>query len=149
MKLTPAQMKTLAEARQILEEQATYGDVFNSPTCVRDYMAVRIAHLEHEVFLVMYLDTQHRLIEARQEFRGTIDAASVYPREIAKSALELNAAAVVFGHNHPSGMTEASQADKRLTLRLRDALGLFDIKVLDHVIVGAGPSYSFAEKGLL
>ena len=105
--------------------------------------------LEHEVFAVLFLDTQHRLIEYSELFRGTIDSASVYPREVLKEALRLNAAAVIVSHNHPSGNPEPSAADKSLTKRLREALAMVDVRVLDHIIVGGTETTSFAEQGLL
>lgn len=125
------------------------GNSFTTPDSVKQYLALELGNLEHEVFAVMYLDNRHHLIDCVHEFKGTIDGASVYPREIAKSALKHNAAAVIFAHNHPSGLADPSAADIRLTERLKTALSLFDIRVLDHVIVGANQFYSFAESGSL
>ena len=125
------------------------GGVMSSPAAAKSFLRLNLELLEHEVFAVMFLDNQHRLIEFRQLFRGTIDAASVYPREVVKAALDVNAAAVVFAHNHPSGVAEPSQADIRITQRLRDALALVDIRVLDHMVVGHGELVSFAERGLI
>ena len=114
----------------------------------RDSLDNKLAGFEHEVFAVLFLDTRHRLIEYREMFHGTIDSASVYPREVVKEALRLNAAAVILSHNHPSGSPEPSQADKVLTQRLKEALGLVEVRILDHVIVGGMETVSFAEKGL-
>ncbi|MBG7617343.1 MAG: hypothetical protein IZT57_03090, partial [Chloroflexi bacterium] len=104
---------------------------------------------EREIFCVLYLTSQHQLIEVEELFMGTIDGAAVYPREIAKAALRRNAAAVILGHNHPSGTTEPSAADKRITERITSSLGLLDIRVLDHVIVATNGAFSFAEEGLI
>lgn len=133
----------------ILEEDFLRPDSMNSPDQTRKYLQVKLAPYEHEVFCVIFLDTQHRVQSYEEMFRGTIDASSVYPREVVKRCLQLNAAAVIFAHNHPSGIPEPSQADQRITLRLRDALALVDIRVLDHIVVGGIKSVSFAEQGLL
>ena len=125
------------------------GAEFTSPALVKEYLRNKLAGFEHEVFAVLFLDTRHRLIEYREMFHGTIDSASGYPREVVKEAFRLNAAAVIFSHNHPSGNPEPSSADKVLTQRLKEALGLVDIRVLDHVIVGGSSSTSFAEYDLL
>lgn len=119
------------------------------PVAVRKYLSAKLADFEHEVFAVLFLDTQHRLIEYSELFRGTIDSASVYPRELVKEALRLNAAAVIVSHNHPSGNPEPSGADKVLTQRLREALALVDVRTLDHIIVAGGSTISFAERGLI
>ncbi|MCL4169188.1 UNVERIFIED_CONTAM: hypothetical protein GTU68_063365, partial [Idotea baltica] len=121
----------------------------NNPSQVKVFCQLQLAALEHEVFGVLFLDSQHRLLVFSEMFRGTIDGAAVYPREVAKACLQVNAAAVVFTHNHPSGNPEPSQADTRITKRLVAALQLFDIRVLDHIVVGGGRSVSFAEEGLL
>ena len=105
--------------------------------------------MEHEQFCALFLDSQHRLIEFAELFRGTLDSASVYPREVAKEALHHNAAAVIFAHNHPSGIAEPSMADRKITKRLQEALGLFEIRVLDHIVVGSPGMVSFAEEGLI
>ena len=112
-------------------------------------LRLRIGDKEREVFCVAYLDSQHCLIGVDELFYGTIDGAAVYPREVAKSALANNAAAVCFGHNHPSGAVSPSEADKRITKRLQDALSMLGIRVLDHIIVSPKESYSFAEHGLM
>lgn len=109
----------------------------------------KLAGIEHEVFGVIFTDSQHRLIAYKEMFSGTIDAASVYPREIVKTALRLNASALIFTHNHPSGIASPSEADKRLTARLKEALSLIDARVLDHIIVAGSSTLSFAEHGLL
>ena len=119
------------------------------PVAVRKYLSAKLADFEHEVFAVLFLDTQHRLIEYSELFRGTIDSASVYPRELVKEALRLNAAAVVVSHNHPSGNPEPSSADKVLTQRLKEALGLMEVRTLDHIIVAGSDTVSFAERGLI
>jgi DNA repair protein RadC len=138
----------LQKASQILEARAKYSTAaaLTEPAAVKALLIPRLRHLEHEVFCVIYLNNQHKLIEIENAFTGTIDGCSVYPREIAKRALELNTAAVIFAHNHPSGVTNPSSADRRITDRLKAALQMFDIRVLDHVIIGEG-EYSFAEGG--
>ena len=122
---------------------------FTKPSDVSNYLTLKLGNLEHEVFAVMFLDNRNRLIEYNEMFRGTIDGASVYPREVAKHALAVNAATVIFGHNHPSGVAQPSTADQRITEALKLALGLFDIRVLDHFIIGGRDAYSFAEYGLI
>jgi len=124
------------------------GTTISSPQDTKAFLQLRLGHLEHEVFAVLWLDNRHRLIAFEELFRGTIDGASVHPREVVKSAMRHNAAAAIFAHNHPSGLAEPSQADQRITQRLQEALGVVDVKTLDHVIVGAD-TCSFAERGLL
>jgi DNA repair protein RadC len=119
---------------------------FTNPTNVKEFLKLKLGAHDREVFAVMFLDNQHQLIEFEELFFGTIDAASIYPREVVKAALNHNAAAVVFAHNHPSGIAEPPQADRRITQRLVDALKLVDIRVLDHIVVGED-CVSFAEKG--
>jgi DNA repair protein RadC len=109
----------------------------------------RLRDLDHEVFACLYLDTRNRVLKYEELFRGTLDGASVHPREVVKQALAQNAAALIFAHNHPSGVAEPSGADERITRRLRDALALVEIRVLDHIVVGDGEAVSFAERGLL
>jgi DNA repair protein RadC len=133
----------------MLEEDYFRPDAINSPDQTRNYLQIKLAPLEHEVFCVLFLDSQHRVIRFEEMFRGTIDAASVYPREVVKRCLQLNAAAVIFAHNHPSGIPEPSQADIRLTAKLVDALSLIDVRVLDHIVIGGVLSISMAEQGLL
>ena len=113
------------------------------------YIQMRLHGREHEVFAVMFLDTRHRVIEFAELFRGTIDSATVHPREVAKEALQRNAAAVILAHNHPSGIAEPSSADISLTRRLVEALALLDIRVLGHILVGHGETTSFADRGLM
>ena len=139
----------LDAARLALSTRVKRGTSLTSPKLVRDFLTVQLGALEHEVFCVAYLDNRHRLIEFVQLFRGTIDGASVHPREVVKQALQLNAAAVIFAHPHPSGIAEPSHADEIITHRLREALALVEIRVLDHLIIAGGDVVSFAEKGLL
>jgi DNA repair protein RadC len=123
--------------------------MLNSPSAVRQYLTLRMAQLEHEVFMVLFLDSQNRAIAIEEMFRGTLTQASVYPREIVKRALQLNACSVIFAHNHPSGVAEPSHADENLTQNLKKALALVDVQVLDHFIVAGAKTLSFAERGLL
>jgi DNA repair protein RadC len=120
-----------------------------APSATREYLTTMLAPEERELFVMLALDNRNRLLASEILFAGTIDGASVHPREVVKCALRHNAAAVIFSHNHPSGVAEPSQADELITRRLRDALALVDVRVLDHFVVGAGCSYSFAERGLL
>jgi DNA repair protein RadC len=136
-------------ARRALKEELQRGDALNSPRAVRDYLKLLLAGRQQEIFLVLFLDTQHRVIAAEELFHGTLSQTSVYPREVVKRTLEHNAAAVIFAHNHPSGIAEPSQADQLLTAALKQALGLVDVRVLDHFVVAVGQILSFAEKGLL
>lgn len=121
----------------------------NSPGAVREYLAARLRDRPYEVFCCLYLDNRNRLITIEELFRGTIDGASVHPREVVRQAISHNAAAVILAHNHPSGVAEPSQADEAITQRLRNALALVDIRVLDHLVIGDGRTVSFAERGLL
>lgn len=139
----------IAAVHRALTHRFRRGSALDSPDVVRSYLQVHLAQLEHEVFCMLALDNRHRLIARIDLFRGTIDGSSVYPREVVKEALKHNASAVLFVHNHPSGVAEPSQADELITQRLRDALGLVDIRVLDHLIVGGERVTSFAERGLL
>ena len=142
--------EVIAAAIRFVEEKATYTSAtLQSARDTKDLLRLRIGDSEREIFCVLYLNSQHQLIEVEELFQGTIDGAAVYPREIAKAALAHNAAAVILGHNHPSGTTEPSAADKRITERITSALGLLDIRVLDHVIVAPQSSFSFAEGGLI
>ncbi|MFO1381805.1 MAG: DNA repair protein RadC [Chitinivorax sp.] len=136
-------------ARRALSEQLEQRDVFNSPGAVRHYLQLKLRPLRYEVFAAIFLDTQNRLLATEELFRGTLAQTSVFPREIVKRALFHNAAAVLFAHNHPSGIAEASQADQHLTQVLKQALGLIDVRVLDHFIVAADQVFSFAEHGML
>lgn len=136
-------------ALAVLQDLHRPGLELPSPNSTRDYLRVLLADRKAEVFGCMYLDNRHRVIETAELFQGTIDGAAVYPRVVVQQALTLNAAAVMFFHNHPSGVAEPSNADEAITRRLKDALALVDIRVLDHFIVTAGESLSFAERGLL
>lgn len=120
-----------------------------SPAAVRDYFRLLFAHKEHEAFVGLFLDAQHRVIDAEELSRGTLTQTSVYPREVVKACLRWNAAAVIFAHNHPSGVAQPSQSDELLTRNLKEALSLIDVKVLDHFIIAGNASISFAERGLL
>ena len=134
-------------ARRALAEQLRERPVFDSPNAVRDYLQLQLAQRPHEVFAVLFLDSQHRLIALEELFRGTLGQTSVYPREVALRALHHHAAAVVLAHNHPSGSVQPSRADETLTQTLKSTLALIDVRVLDHVIVGPGQAWSMAEKG--
>jgi DNA repair protein RadC len=136
-------------ARHALSIRIRKGKVLDSPKATADFLTARLAEREHEVFTLIYLNTRNRLIACQDLFRGTIDGASVHPREVVKEALRHNAAAVIIAHNHPSGVAEPSYADELITTRLREALALVDIRVLDHIIVAGGETLSFAERGLL
>jgi DNA repair protein RadC len=135
--------------RRCLAADLQAASALTSPGAVRDYLRLAIAAREHEVFVCLWLDAQHRVIRAEELFRGTLTQTSVYPREIVKAALGANAAAVIFAHNHPSGAAQPSQADELLTRNLKDALALVDVKVLDHFVVAGNQAISFAERGLL
>lgn len=136
-------------SRRYMMEQCQRAAVFNSPQAVYDYLTLELRGLQQEVFMVLYLDSQNRLIKEETLFYGTINAASVYPREVLKAALKNNAAALILAHNHPSGIAEPSQADKLITTKLQQALQLVDINILDHIIVGGDNCVSFAERGLI
>lgn len=135
--------------RRWLLEEMRGRDVLESPLQVRDFLTLHFAGQPHESFVVLFLDAQNRLICAEELFRGTLTQTSVYPREVVKRSLQLNAAAVIFAHNHPSGVAEPSQADELLTSHLKQALALIDVKVLDHFIVAGAVAASLAEKGLV
>ena len=139
----------MSGARQALNARVRRGTVFTSPKITADYLIARLAGLPHEVFTLIYVDNRHRFIAVQDLFRGTIDGASVHPREIVKEALSHNAAAVILAHNHPSGVAEPSHADEQITQRLKAALALVDIRVLDHLIVAGGETVSLAERGVL
>lgn len=136
-------------SRRLLREEVTQRDALTSPDAVRDFLRLSIASLPHEAFVVLFLDSQHRLLAADELFRGTLAQTSVYPREVVKAALARNAAAVIFAHNHPSGVAEPSRADELLTQALKQALALVDIRTLDHFVVAGHRVVSFAERGLL
>ena len=146
-----AQLQAVLEmARRALGETMKARDAFASPAAVRDYLRLHLSGLAHEVFFALWLDAQHRLLAAEELFRGSLSQTSVYPREVVKKALAHNAAAVVFAHNHPSGVATPSPADEALTRSLKQSLALVDVRVLDHfVVAGQAPPLSFAERGLL
>ena len=136
-------------ARRALAQQLQDGPVFDSPQRVKDYLALQLGGRKQEVFAVLFLDVQQRLLALEEMFHGTLSQTSVYPREVVRRALALNAGAVVFAHNHPSGLAEPSRADEFLTQTLKSALQLVDVRVLDHIVVGQGQTVSMAERGLL
>lgn len=145
-----AQLQAVLElAKRAIAEELSRGDTLNSPDSVRNYLKLALGSKHYESFTVLFLDVKHRLIQAEELARGTLDQASVYPREIIKQALLLNAAAIIVAHNHPSGSPEPSQADQHLTQTLRQAAQLVDLRLLDHFIVALPHIYSFAEHGLL
>ena len=136
-------------AKQAMSHRFRKGTLLDSPAATRNFLTVTLGAREYESFCCLFLDNRHRLIEFVELFRGTIDGASVHPREVVKEALRRNCAAVIFAHPHPSGVAEPSQADELITRCLREALALLDIRVLDHLIVAGGSVVSFAERGLL
>lgn len=139
----------MTSARHALNRRVRKGTALTSPQLTRDYLTAKLGTREFETFCCLFLDNRHRVIEFVELFRGTIDGASVHPREVVKEALRRNAAALIFCHPHPSGIAEPSQADELITRRLREALQLVDIRVLDHLIIAAGEVVSFSERGLL
>ena len=139
----------LEMSRRHLREQLQRGQTLDSPERTVDYLSARLRDYPYEVFAVLFLDNRHRVIAYEELFRGTIDGASVYPREVVKRTLQHNAAAVIFSHNHPSGIAEPSQADQRITERLRDALALIETRVLDHIVIGDGEYCSLAQRGMM
>jgi len=145
-----AQLTSALEmSKRYLESGIRRGESISDPGVTRQFLQLKLRHYAREVFACLFLDNQHRLISYEEMFYGTIDGASVHPREVVKRALEVNAAAVIFAHNHPSGVSEPSQADRRITERLKSALSLVDIRVLDHLVVGDTEVTSFAELGIL
>jgi DNA repair protein RadC len=145
-----AQLQAALElSRRALKEELSCRDALSSPRAVRDYLRLAFAGRQHEVFILLLLDAQHRVIACEDLFRGTLTQTSVYPREVVKCALRHNAAAVIFAHNHPSGVAEPSHADEILTRALKSALALVDVQVLDHFIIAGSSTTSFAERGLL
>ena len=141
----------LEQAQEILTYRLTRPETtaFTSPEDTKQFLKLKLGEAEREIFACLFLDNRHRLIEYQELFYGTIDGASVHPREVVKAALQVNAAAVILAHNHPSGVAEPSKADEAITTRLKDSLSLVDIRVLDHLIVGSDNPVSFAERGLL
>lgn len=145
-----AELLALMEtARRALSQQLSDQPVFDSPNRVKDYLALHLGGRQQEVFAVLFLDGQHRFLRLEEMFQGTLTQTSVYPREVVKRALALNAGAVVLAHNHPSGLAEPSRADEYLTQTLKTALQLVDVRVLDHIVVGQGQTVSLAERGLM
>jgi DNA repair protein RadC len=145
-----ATLKALRELTQrYFEETLPVGEAIRSPTDTETFLLARLRDRPHEVFCCIYLDNRHRVILFEELFRGTIDGTSVYPREVVKQALKVNAAAIILAHNHPSGVAEPSQADERITKRVKSALELVDIRLLDHLVIGDGTSTSLASRGLL
>lgn len=138
-----------AAASEVMQQEFRRGPVLNSPDTVRRFLRARMAYLEHEIFGMIVVDNRNRVIDYKDLFRGTIDGSSVHPREVVKEVLALNGAAVILAHNHPSGSPEPSQADEVITRRLKSALALLDIRVLDHLVVTRDSCVSFAERGLL
>ena len=136
-------------AMKVLSIKHRAGRAMSSPAETRNFLRLRLAEYRNEVFGSLFLDNRHRIIAVRELFQGTIDGASVYPRVVVQQAMEVNAAAMVFFHNHPSGVAEPSHADEAITRRLKEALALVDVRVLDHFVVSGGESVSFAERGLL
>lgn len=142
--------KIIRRALKILESRMTYeSDVFTKPDDTKNYLRLKLGNKEREVFAVLYLNNRNQLISYEELFLGTIDGASIYVREIVKLGLTLNAAAIICAHNHPSGVCEPSHADEMITQRIKEACSLMDIKLLDHLIVSATDSVSFAERGLI
>ena len=146
---TENQQYKIQEAIEILESKFKQSEAFTNPTAVKQFCQLHLASEKDEQFCCLFLNSQHHLIKFEKVFSGTIDGASVYPRVIVRKALELNAAAIIFCHNHPSGVTEPSQSDIKLTERLTEALKLIDVRVLDHIITGLNETSSMAESGLL
>jgi DNA repair protein RadC len=145
-----AQLQAVMEmARRALREKLATGNALSSPSAVREFLRLKLQALPHEVFLCLFLDAQNRVIASEELFRGTLTQTSVYPREVVKRALHHNAGAVIFAHNHPSGVAEPSHADESLTHALKQSLALLDVRVLDHFIVAGSGVLSFAERGLL
>jgi len=145
-----AQLQAALEiARRTLREKLDSGAALSAPGAVRDYLRLTLHGRPHEVFIVVFLDAQHRVTASEELFRGTLTQTSVYPREVVKRALHHNAAAVIFAHNHPSGVAEPSRADEALTVALKQALALVDVRVLDHFVVAGDGALSFAERGLI
>ncbi len=136
-------------ARRYFEETLPRGEAIRSPADTETFLLARLRDRPHEVFCCLYLDNRHRVLYFEELFRGTIDGTSVYPREVVKQALAVNAAAIILAHNHPSGVAEPSQADERITRRVKSALELVDIRLLDHLIIGDGTSTSLASRGML
>lgn len=147
MKFSEQEQAIISEALSVIKKYINQNDVLTSPQATKDYLCIKMAGIEREQFNILFLDTQNRLIEDVTLFEGTVDACSVYPGVVVQKALELNASALIMYHQHPSGNPEPSQADRRITRRLSDALNLVEIRVLDHLVVGGDTVVSFAERG--
>ncbi|MGS2722131.1 RadC family protein [Porticoccus sp. GXU_MW_L64] len=148
--LTKQELELIKRAKELLfRDSRERGIYFSTPDALKDFLTLEISMNESEGFYGLFLDTQHRLIEFSRLFNGTIDGCSVYPREVVKEALRVNAAAVIFAHNHPSGVAEPSPADKKITGRLKEALDLVGVRVLDHMILGHDHCVSFAERCMI
>ena len=143
-----AESEILNHAADLLAPRVL-GQILSSPRDAQDFLRAKLARLEHEVFAVLYLDNRHRVLAFEELFRGTINGTAVYPREVVKQSLALNCAAVILVHNHPSGVPEPSTADEVLTSRLKEALLLVDVRVLDHLVIGSDGVVSFADRGLI
>ncbi|MFV1983574.1 MAG: DNA repair protein RadC [Thiohalomonadales bacterium] len=145
-----AQLQAVLEmSRRHLSESMIKSDILTDPAATKQFLHAKLRDYDHEVFAALYLDSQHQVIHFEELFQGSIASATVYPREVVKNALKHNAATVIFAHNHPSGIAEPSQADQQITQKLKSALALIDIQVLDHIIIGDSDCTSFAERGLL
>lgn len=144
-----SEVEILAAAAMVMESRVRAEELFTTPQAVKDFVRFKIGAEEREHFMVMFLNSQNRLIHADVMFSGTVNQTSVYPREVVKSCLQHNASAIVIAHNHPSGYTEPSSADLQLTQTLKTCVNLVDVRILDHIIVGLGETYSFAERGLI
>ncbi len=145
-----AQLQAVVEmSRRHLSEALVKTDLLNNPEMTKQFLHAKLRDYQHEVFAVLYLDSQHQVLQFEELFQGSIACATIYPREVVKSALKYNAATIIFAHNHPSGLAEPSQADQQITLKLKSALALVDIQVLDHIVIGDNQCTSFAERGLL
>ena len=147
-KLSEKESKLVKRALKVLEREVMYKALCN-PADVSDYLKLYFAGTEREIFTVLLLDNLHQVIHCEDLFKGTIDGASVYPREVVKLVLKHNAAAIIFAHNHPSGTPEPSEADKKITIKMKEALETIDVRVLDHIVIGWNNSTSFAERGYL
>ena len=141
--------RIIQQALGILQTRCTSGELMQSPRVVAEFLRLKLGSLKNECFSVLYLNGRHELLAYKEHFHGTVDSASVYPRVIVQAALEVNAAAAIFGHNHPSGVAEPSEADRQITRKLIAALALIDVRVLDHVVVSAKGAVSMAERGTL
>ena len=141
--------RTIEQALKVLQARMRAGEALSSPSAVRSFLQLKLAPLPHEVFAVIFLDAQNRVLAYEELFRGTLTQTSVYPREVVKHALKHNAAALILAHNHPSGVAEPSRADELLTASLKQALALVDVRVLDHLIVAGSATVSLAERGLV